>query len=617
VPDCNNVACGETNNCGQVCEYGSGCTVACLNTNAQHGNVSPTQLAYNSFETSLGSFSDQGGIVQRSATAGGVSPQDGSWMLKVQKEGSESGMARYLRNAVTQGKVEVWFYDDLTTTTALWVSVIDGTNASAYHATNNPDGQRHNVCLGYRPDGSGMPDHYFLRTDEDYTGAEQTYYNTGIPRTAGWHQAEVIVTAAGAYARLDGQSLLQISHNPSLTGFRSVWLAATDDTEPLYFDAFRVETLPSIVAREYNLMDLYVQTYGNVDYSALMPVPPNCASCSDNTGNARTPIMHLAMGRTLRYHRYCNQNELDEALVHLQDAVTSYECWGERWVSAAFAGFVALNAWLIWDALSVQLKQDVYDMVVQEADYFKESCNEGYVHCPYSSGVNDGDSKAEENAWAAFFYAVARNMFPNDAAAATWHERARRAGFHTFTHNESYGGFTTTTINTNASAVDYLLVNNHNASPNSFYTGAALQLLDSARLAYLLAGGSSPDGQLAHRFGGVLEQYFKEAIDLHDMSFVHGTTSTWDMEGAWLFPFQQGHDRTGDPVYALFERELIDYKYENAGSYLYENVGSSVSTLSCGTTALDQARRNGRVQWYWLLGSYLWHIAPTLPPAAF
>ncbi len=607
-PDCAGKVCGADDGCGNICEYGSGCQVSCRHFT--FGSATGTNVMSTGFDNTMAPFQVLGGSADIVASDGAVTPHGGAGMLRlVGDAASRKALVRYVPATRTEGRVSVWFYDTGTNDTSLWVSVIDGTELVPY-VQDPANGQRYNVAVGFRPRGSGLnpppnPNTYFLRTDVDYQG-EQPYFDTGIQRSVGWHHVEVWVTPSGAFARLDGQSLLQLSHNPYLTRFGSVWLATTDGTSALYFDDVQVRTLPSVAAQEFGVVDRYVTMYAGRDMSALVP-----CSCSGG-GNSRTPLMHMAMGYALRYHRSCRTSDLDRAIAYLQDVLDSYPCWQQRWTSAAFVAFTGMTAWLIWDALSQSQRQAVYAMFTAEDAHFVDDCTpdpsnlEGYVHCPYVSGTaaNNWDSKAEENAWASFFYAMAANMFASAPDVAKWRSRALAAGRNTFTTGGA--GETTRTVNGSAGAVDYFLVNNHGAHPNSFYTGASLQLLDSAMLPYALTGTPIPS-DLYHNAAQVFEQYFTRAIDLYDYTFVYLPTTRWDLDGAWLFPFGQGANLGGDDVYALLERDVVDYKYRAGG--LYENPGSGA--VACNE---DPARNNGRVQWYWVMSGLLWHLRPALRP---
>jgi len=564
------------------------------------------------FEGNLGAVVQEAGTVLAVGSENGVTPDGGSGMLHVDNGGSGSGIARYERSSLSTGVITVHFYDknEGSDITGLWVTVGDEGGSTQ----NNTF-----VAVLYRPNRNAT--HYLLRTDEDYNGSEGTYYDTGIARSTGWHKVEIFVTPEGSWARLDDHSLLSISYNSTLTGFKSVRLATTDGSSARYFDKLVVTSLPDLEAQEFAVLDQYVDIYGSTNYTSLLP-----CSCSRND-NARLPILHLALGSWLRYRTLCPSSSsttyLDDAVTELGDYLSTYPCWETSPGSAAFASLAALAGWLMWDALTGSLKTDIHDMVVAEANYFSSAtgCSGGeqYVHCPYVSyNLNPADSMAQNNAWTAAFYSIAARMFAGDSDAASWGQRAQAAGFHTFTTNtnNSYGGYTTQTINGSSSAADYLLVSDHGLRPASYVTGGTLQLLIASRLPYGLTGGTPPS-QLGHNLTDVLTQYFGTQVDFSDYeTFVNPDTTTWGMDGAYLFPFAQVALGTSDNLYSLWERDLVDYKYRHAGSFLYEATPSTVPTLSCSDTsagnAVDVARRNGRLQWYWLEGSLLWHMSPSL-----
>ena len=89
--------------------------------------------------------------------------------------------------------------------------------------------------------------------------------------------------------------------------------------------------------------------------------------------------------------------------------------------------------------------------------------------------------------------------------------------------------------------------------------------------------------------------------------------SSWDLDGAWLFPMQPAGRITEDPRIVAWEHELVTFKLDNAPDILYEPAGN-VTELTCSGGVVNVARRNGRIQWYWVQSSLLWALPITLEP---
>ena len=93
--------------------------------------------------------------------------------------------------------------------------------------------------------------------------------------------------------------------------------------------------------------------------------------------------------------------------------------WGDEWQSAWWASQAAFAAWLLWDDLDAETKNDIYSMTVYEAGRFT-----GY-RIPYYRDrtgkiIYKGDSKSEENAWNSDLLVLAGLMFPHHPDAGLW-----------------------------------------------------------------------------------------------------------------------------------------------------------------------------------------------------
>jgi hypothetical protein len=89
--------------------------------------------------------------------------------------------------------------------------------------------------------------------------------------------------------------------------------------------------------------------------------------------------------------------------------------WGRNWQSAMWTGVLAFGAWLMWDDLDADVREDVERVVASEADRF-------LGHKPPTGRWDD--TKAEENGWTVPCLSAAANMFPDHPHAAAWNEKA-------------------------------------------------------------------------------------------------------------------------------------------------------------------------------------------------
>lgn len=89
--------------------------------------------------------------------------------------------------------------------------------------------------------------------------------------------------------------------------------------------------------------------------------------------------------------------------------------WGNSWQSAMWAGTLGFGAWLLWDELAPDLRNDVQHVLASESDRFLAG---------KPPGGRWLDTKAEENGWNLICISLTANMFPGHPHAAAWNEKA-------------------------------------------------------------------------------------------------------------------------------------------------------------------------------------------------
>ncbi len=89
--------------------------------------------------------------------------------------------------------------------------------------------------------------------------------------------------------------------------------------------------------------------------------------------------------------------------------------WGNSWQSAMWAGTLGFGAWLLWEQLDPNSRNDVQRILASESDRFLPG---------KPPGGRWLDTKAEENGWNLICISLTANMFPNHPHAVAWNEKA-------------------------------------------------------------------------------------------------------------------------------------------------------------------------------------------------
>jgi len=356
-----------------------------------------------------------------------------------------------------QGNVEIYFYDNGNSYSGGYIAI---TNDS--FPDDNANTQM--VAIGIYP--KTYSNQYWYRIGSNSTTND---INTHIPRTKGWHKAELVATPKGSYAKLDGINLTylpvlssqKIPRNPlytQMTGFTKIALVSAWSVHKNYFDNLRLTTLPSlpqsILDREITFMDIFLNQ-------------PEDFSSAASPNRVRVDKA-LVLGARDRF---------SEAAPYL-DKVANDSSWQRNSASPITGYGLGLAAWISWDSLTSTLKDQVKQVILSEANYWvAKNPASGYI----------SDTRAESNAWTAGFLALASQMFLSEANAPQWEAKAKLFAYHTFTNQKTtYGGVTTQTLYSN-----YHL-ENHDYDEHQNYVLTSIEGLFKGVLVYQKTGKEVP-----------------------------------------------------------------------------------------------------------------------------
>ncbi len=112
---------------------------------------------------------------------------------------------------------------------------------------------------------------------------------------------------------------------------------------------------------------------------------------------------------------------LDRAIDLMKAVLFAHESnrsWGYTWQSALCAGLLGHGGWMLWDNLDADTQRRLAAVIEYEANRFLK------YKVPYWTGRDDdGDTKAEENAWNSMVLDVAIAMMPSHPHVRGWKEK--------------------------------------------------------------------------------------------------------------------------------------------------------------------------------------------------
>lgn len=224
----------------------------------------------------------------------------------------ESGSASYIQHTFsspststgTTGIVSAYFYDD--------ASKAGGSTLEV----DNPDNTK-TVTVGVNPTTNSS--NYYYRTGNNNP---DSWIDSKIPRTTGWHHFEIVVTPKGSYARIDGISLSWLpSENKAGTTVKAVTTDLLDfymlkivsnwTTGTYYWDDLTVTYLPTLPSTRLEKERKQLETFANI------PMP---SSFYDGAQTARAKTTQSLVFALLNIN-------LDKAKENVLWAKDNYSSW--------------------------------------------------------------------------------------------------------------------------------------------------------------------------------------------------------------------------------------------------------------------------------------------------
>lgn len=385
-------------------------------------------------------------------------------------------------------------------------------------------------------------------------------------------------------------------------------VAPAMSAEPVRVPARVNLALAELKRNELAVMDRMIATYGQTDFSDLV------AYVETHSASPNDVVPFLALG-----HAYLNRYMVDGNQANLAKALDMFELpareslyanWGRKWASSPTTAFLLmgvarLRSVNVSDA-SLNARIESLDLRSEQiaGDEADRRLGSDFPARPYVSGTSiDGDTKAEENAWEAFLLAWASQMYPTHPRAAIWEAKARELAFHSIVRRSEgvmLNGESFSTVEGN-----YTLTN-HWVVGNPYYTGGTVQLMRMGALAYHITGHEVP-AEFNHNVAGLYENYRAKCAK--------------DVNGRWTWT--QNSDPVGDPtLFPLagmgnndFEQSVVSQKASDGTLWLPTTPvsGKLVVDPELGfspNSHLWRVIQNGKVLWYYLAGSYLWHFPP-------
>jgi hypothetical protein len=357
--------------------------------------------------------------------------------------------------------------------------------------TEHADGTGSHVLVGVRTADAALAGTYFLRHDGRIA-------STGVPRSPGFHQLDLVVTPSGTSALLDGRlvSMLEggtrVTRNAALTRVGGIRLVATwgaqthveiDDVE---VHAHASGGAPAAVDALAEMIRLYgattfstpflddANTHPRRTVAVLAETLAMAGRMGHPTGTARAvELLARVTDDPARFNPY-----LDSGTLEWDFAVPD-----ARLVRAARAA---------WEGMDEALRERVLAIVARDAD-----ANLTRELRFYRDDPGYGTA-AEENAWDAAFLVGAARLLPHDVRAQAWEARGLCFAYHAITRDvdpSACGHDPTGTV------FDDFRLENHGAT-NPVYALATISLLLEGASAYHTRGEAIPP-ELLHNVDGL------------------------------------------------------------------------------------------------------------------
>ncbi|MBU0619216.1 hypothetical protein KKD62_03195 [Patescibacteria group bacterium] len=336
---------------------------------------------------------------------------DGNFSLCLKKPADGYIEMKKNVSSVTNKKFSMRYYDNLEKKGTQW------------RVENSSTGQYYMVGIK----DSTNPDNYFVRYSDD--GGNLLYFDTGVKRTLGWHQFEIIVTEIGTYAKIDGfnTSYLGMNNgdrplNNTLTSIDAIYIASTwsvisDD----YYDLLEseaIEKFDGVTKATLKRLENFVQKYTDRFIGAESYSIEDIAQDGDNQLSRSAANLSLAL--SILCLESGNENHCQNSLVLADKVRQSYYVALNNWkaVDSSNPYFIynsspltlyplLLTTWINKDRLTIEEYDSYYEIFSQEANWFLD-------HDLAVELISEpGNSNSETLAWTGAYLCLAGKAFEN------------------------------------------------------------------------------------------------------------------------------------------------------------------------------------------------------------
>lgn len=356
---------------------------------------------------------------------------------------------------------------------------------------------------------------------------------------------------------------------------------------------------------ELQVMDILPKTYGSID---LNPLTKYLSTDKFAGPNSAVPFISLGHAYLNRYENNGTIEDFTKALEFFEFVASPavYPNWGNVWASSPTAahlicGIYRLKTKNIFDFNLAVRVNSLFgrgeEIAILEAD---QKLSDDYPYQPYISGTpEDGDSKAEENAWESSILAWASQVYPNNPHAYLWEAKGRElAAFSIVRSSDNlfFKGNQIVTVDE-----DFTLTN-HWVRGNLYYEGGTILILRIGALAYHMTGNKIPI-EYSHNVIGLYNKY-KEgcSIDSNGRYYWSGLFSP--VGSPTLFPL-----RGFDSFY--YQSRIVSQKERDGYLWVPSTIQNPIvidpEKGLVPDSSLGVLIQNSKVFWYYLNGAYLWH----------
>ena len=229
--------------------------------------------------------------------------------------------------------------------------------------------------------------------------------------------------------------------------------------------------------------------------------------------------------------------------------------WGDHWQSAQWSSKCAASAWLLWNYLKPDDRENVRKMIEYEADRFLEitppSANDNYLN----------DTKAEENGWDATGIQTACALMPHHKNYSAWLNKSIEyrisalAAPNDIRNNNLIEGRTVSSWISGYNIDESGALGNHNAYPHPDYMAAPLRHAIEGSVFIALSGRGVPRANIFN-------------CDLVYGNFVNhvwdNTSAIFKKDGSIYWPIKIEDDRRFEFItFGIIDAGAKLFRYDN------------------------------------------------------